>query len=203
MLRLQVNISYSNDLVSKSSYTNFTSQIFWYLPKDWQLRFLNVYTVQSRVTPTEAVERFQNMYFEASVRKEFGFQQSHLKFHTLKLVFFKDFNGNRIMNENEPGIKNVLVNIQRVDSDAMEFADFTSGELLSNQYGEVIYEKIPAGLYELSNNAVGNEAGTFSKADIDINFTLNKDMTLYIPFVEKKQNFWSGYSKPQQAFRLR
>lgn len=189
MLRLQINISYSNDLVSKSSYSNITSQIFWYLPKDWQLRFLNVYTIQSRVTPTEAVERFQNMYFEASVRKEFGIQQPYLRFHTLKLVFFKDFNGNRIMNENEPGIKNVLVNIQRVDSEAMEYADFTSGELLSNQYGEVVYENIPAGIYELSYNPVGNEAGTFSKADIDINFTLNKDMTLYIPFVEKNKVF--------------
>ncbi len=188
-LRLQINVSYSNDLVSKSSYSNITSQLFWYLPKDWQLRFLNVYTIQSRVTPTEAVERFQNMYFEASVRKEFGFQQPYLKFYTLRLIFFKDYNGNRIMNENEPGIKNVLVNIQRVDSENMEFADFTSGELLSNQYGEVIYEKIPAGIYELSYNPVGNEAGTFSKADIDVKFTLSKDMTLYIPFVEKNKVF--------------
>lgn len=189
MLRLQVNISYSNDLVSKSSYSNITSQIFWYLPKDWQIRILNVYSIQSRVTPSEAVERYQNIYFETSIRKEFGIQQPYLKFHTLKLVFFKDFNGNRIMNENEPGIKNVLVNIQRVDSEAMEYADFTSGELLSNQYGEVVYENIPAGIYELSYNPVGNEAGTFSKADIDINFTLNKDMTLYIPFVEKNKVF--------------
>jgi outer membrane protein OmpA-like peptidoglycan-associated protein len=188
-LRLQVNVSYSNDLVAKSSYSNITSQLFWYLPKDWQLRFLNVYTIQSRVTPTEAVERFQNMYFEASVRKEFGIQQPYLKFHTLKLVFFKDFNGNRIMNENEPGIKNVLVNIQRIDDEKMDYPDFTSGELLSNQYGEVIYEKIPAGIYELSYNAVGNETGTFSKADIDIKFSLNKNLTLYIPFVEKNKIF--------------
>ena len=188
-LRLQINVSYSNDLVSKSSYSNITSQIFWYLPKDWQLRFLNVYTIQSRVTPSEAVERFQNMYFEASVRKEFGIQQPYLKFYNLKIVFFKDFDGNRIMNENEPGIKNVLVNIQRVDSEAMEYADFTSGELLSNQYGEVTYEKIPSGIYELSYNPVGNDAGTFSKADIDLNFTLSKDMTLYVPFVEKNKVF--------------
>jgi len=188
-LRLQINVSYSNDLVSKSSYSNITSQIFWYLPKDWQLRFLNVYTIQSRVTPSEAVERFQNMYFEASIRKEFGIQQPYLKFYNLKLVFFKDFDGNKIMNENEPGIKNVLVNIQRVDTEDMVYADFTSGELLSNQYGEVNYEKIPSGIYKLSYNPVGNDAGTFSKADIDLQFTLNKDMTLYIPFVEKNKVF--------------
>jgi hypothetical protein len=84
------------------------------------------------------------MYFEASVRKEFGIQQPYLKFYNLKIVFFKDFDGNRIMNENEPGIKNVLVNIQRVDSEAMEYADFTSGELLSNQSGGD-QEKNPSG----------------------------------------------------------
>ncbi len=188
-LRLQINISYSNDLVSKSSYSNITSQLFWYLPKNWQIRFLNVYTIQSRVTPTEAVERYSNMYFEASVRKEFGIQQPHLKFYTLKLVFFKDYNGNRIMNENEPGIKNVLVNIQRTDREMMEFPDFTSGELLSNQLGEVIYENIPAGVYELSYNPVGNEAGTFSKADFEVKFNFNKNMTLYVPFVEKNKVF--------------
>lgn len=188
-VRLMVNVSYSNDLVSKSSYTNLTSQVFWYLPRNWQFRLLNVYTIQSRVTPTEAVERFSNMYFEANIRKEFGFQQPAIRFHTLKLVFFKDYNGNRIKNDNEPGIKNILISIQRIRDENNEYASFSSGELLSNQYGEVIFEDIPDGLYKLNYNSIGNEAGTFSKADIDLNIRLDKNQTYYIPFVEKNKIF--------------
>jgi len=127
------------------------------------------------------------MYFEASVRKEFGFQQPTVKYYDLKLVFFKDYNGNRIKNDNEPGIKNVLISIQRTDTP--EYSDFTSGELLSNQYGEVLFENIPAGIYDLSYNPVGNEAGTFSKADFESTIRFNKNTTLYIPFVEKNKVF--------------
>lgn len=189
IIRLMVNVSYSNDLVSKSSYSNITSQLFWYLPKDWQVRFLNVYTVQARTTSTETVERFQNMYFEASLRKEFGIQQPTIKFYDLKIKFFKDYNGNRIMNENEPGIKNVLINIQRIDENTNQFPDFTSGELLSNQYGEVNFENIPAGIYQINYNPVGNEAGTFSKSDVDLTINLKKNSTFEIPFVEKNKVF--------------
>lgn len=189
IIKLMVNVSYTNDLVSKSTYTNLTSQLFWYLPRSWQVRLLNVYTVQSRTTTTETVERFQNMYFEASLRKEFGIQQPNLKFYDLKLVFFKDYNGNKVMNDNEPGIKNVLINIQRIDADANKFPDFTSGELLSNQFGEVLFEDIPAGHYQLSYNPIGNEAGTFSKSNVELNINLNKNSTYYIPFVEKNKVF--------------
>lgn len=190
LVKLMVNVSYTNDLVSKSSYSNITSQLFWYLPRDWQIRLLNVYTVQSRVTTTENVERYQNMYFEASLRKEFGFQQPVIKYYNLKLVFFKDYNGNRIKNDNEPGIKNVLVSIQRTDTENMELTDFTSGELLSNQYGEVEFENIPSGTYKIEYNPVGKDAGTFSKADIGNEIRVDKkNTTYYIPFVEKNKIF--------------
>lgn len=188
IVRLMVNVSYSNDLVSKSSYSNITSQLFCYFPKEWQFRLLNVYTIQSRTTSTETVERFQNMYFEASLRKEFGIQQPNLKFYNLKLVFFKDYNGNRIVNDNEPGIKNVLATIQRVDN-TNDYPDFSSGELLSNQFGEVLFENIPAGLYQLNYNPIGNEAGNFSKSEIELTINLKKDETYYIPFSEKNKVF--------------
>lgn len=188
-IRFLLNISYSNNLVTKSSYTNITSQVFWYLPKEWQFRLLNVYSIQSRVTPTEAVERYSNIYFEASIRKEFGIQQPAIKFYNLKLCFFKDYNGNRIMNDNEPGIKNVLVNIQRIDEGVNDFTDFTSGELLSNQFGEVNFEKIPAGVYQLNYNPVGNEAGTFSKSEVELTIRLDKNSAYFIPFVEKNKVF--------------
>ncbi len=186
MLKLMVNVSYTNDLVSKSSYSNITSQLSGTFPR---LANQAAECLHHSVAHhgTETVERFQNMYFEASVRKEFGFQQPTVKYYDLKLVFFKDYNGNRIKNDNEPGIKNVLLSIQRTDTP--EFPDFSSGELLSNQYGEVFFENIPAGIYDLSYNPVGTEAGTFSKTDIESTIRFDKNTTLYIPFVEKNKVF--------------
>ena len=186
---LLMNVAYSNDLVSKSSFVNFTTQLYYYFPKEWTLRLLSVYSLQQRLTSTETSERFQNIYFELSLRKEFGMQQPRQKFYNLDFLFFKDYNGDRIKNENEPGIKNVLINIQRIDEGLSEYSDFVSGELLSDQLGRVSFQRIPAGTYQITYNTIGNEAGTFTKSDVELSLNLDKNSTLNIPFVEKNKVF--------------
>jgi len=184
---LDVGISYNNDLVAISSYTNLNTQIEWYLPNDWKIRALNVYSVQARSRSAGDVERYQTVYMEAGVRKEFGIQQQRQKFYDLKVVFFKDYNGNGVKEENEPGINNVLFYIERVDEGASTYQGFSSSELLSNQYGEVVLTRIPSGVYETSYNPVGNDAGTFSKGIDALSINLEKSKTVYVPFVEKNK----------------
>jgi outer membrane protein OmpA-like peptidoglycan-associated protein len=186
---LDLSLSYSNDLISKNTYTNINSQIIWYLPKSWQLRLLNVYSLQSRTRTGGDVERYQNTYFEFGIRKEFGLPQPRQKFHDLNLIFFKDYNGNAIKEDNEPGIKNVLLNIQRVDQNIVNYQNFFSIELLSDQFGKVSLEQIPDGSYELNYNTIGNDAGSFSKASDLFKIEHKKNITLYIPFVEKNKVF--------------
>ncbi len=189
IIQLESSISYNNDLVTRSSYTNFTNQLYFYLPNNWQIRGLNVYSTQSRVTPTEAVEKYSNLYFEFSVRKEFGFQQPRQKYYDLDLVFFKDFNGDGKQDPNEPGIQNVYVSIQKADNATSDFSSFVSAELLSDNRGMVNYSDIPAGIYDIVYYVVDKNAGTFTKALEDVTLNLEKNTVKHFPFVERNKVF--------------
>lgn len=188
VVKLHAGLSYTNNLVAKSSYSNITGQVFWYLPKDWRFYVLGVYTLQSRTNPQDNVENYQSLYVEASIRKEFNIQHPRVKFHDIELVFFKDFDGNFIQGDNEPGVKNVLLNISREGEMISNIpGDFYNAELLSNGYGKVRLEKIPEGTYKLVYNPIGKDAGTFTKALEELTINVDKTKTLYIPFVEKNK----------------
>ncbi len=188
-LYLDLSASYSNDLVALSTYTNINTQLEWILSNDMKIRALNVYSVQSRVTSGGDVDRFQNIYFELGFKKEFGLQQPRQKFYDLNIVFFKDFNGNGKRDDNEPGIKNILFEIERIDDGMMQYQGFSSTELLSDQNGSVSLKRIPSGVYETSYYPIGSDAGTFSKSTEDVVINLDKNTTLNIPFVEKNKVF--------------
>ncbi|HPQ34581.1 MAG TPA: SdrD B-like domain-containing protein, partial [Tenuifilaceae bacterium] len=189
IIRLESSVSFSNDLVTSSNYANITTQLFCYFPKNWTLRALNVYSTQSRVNQVEAIERYSNLYFEFALRKEFDIQQPRQKFYDLDIQFFKDFNGNGAQESNEPGIKNVYVNIQRMDEGISNFSSFVSGELLSDEKGKVSFDKIPAGTYSITYYPVGNDAGTFTKALDELTMVVDKNSVQYFPFVEKNKVF--------------
>jgi len=191
IIRVYAGLSYTNDIVAKSSYSNITGQLFCYLPKNWRFYVLGVYSLQSRTTSQDNVETYQTTYIEASIRKEFDIQQPRIKFYNLNLVFFKDFNGDFVQSENEPGVKNVLLNISREELKVYSNipSDFYNAELLSDNLGRVQLEKIPEGQYKIIYNPIGKEAGTFSKALEEMTITVSKNMTLYIPFVEKNKVF--------------
>lgn len=191
MLQFMTNISYSNNLVSRTSFANITTQFFWYLPKDWRIHVLGVYTLQNRIDPQEISQKYQTIYLEAGIRKEFNFNQPRVRFHDLSLIFFKDFNGNFTQDPNEPGIKNVLTTISRIDrlTDQDIPGEFNSIELLSDNLGVIHLERIPEGKYSMAFNPVGKDAGTFSKALEDFTLDVNKSGPIYIPFVEKNKVF--------------
>lgn len=191
ILKVYLGLSYTNDLVAKSSYSNFTGQLFWYLPRDWRFYVLGLYSLQSRTNSTDNVETYQSIYIEASVRKEFNLQHPRVKFYNLDLVFFKDFNGDFIQGDNEPGVKNVLLNISREDIDVKSNipGDFYNIELLSDNLGRIRLEKIPEGQYKIIYNPIGKDAGTFSKALEEITLNVDKSKVMYIPFVEKNKVF--------------
>jgi outer membrane protein OmpA-like peptidoglycan-associated protein len=191
VLRLYAGLSYSNDIVAKSSYSNITGQVYWYMPKDWRFYLLSVYSLQSRTNPQENVETYQSLYVEASLRKEFNIQHPRVKFYDIDLVFFKDFDGNFIQGDNEPGVKNVLLTISREEADVNSNipGDFYSTELLSDNLGKVRLEKIPEGLYKIIYNPIGKDAGNFSKALEEMTLNVDKNKILYIPFVEKNKVF--------------
>lgn len=191
IMELNLNVSYNNDLQSKSTYSNITAQLQWHLKSNWLLRALGVYSLQNRIDIWEASQIYQTIYLEAGVRKEFGFNHPSVRYHDIELVFFKDFNGNNIQEPTEPGIKSVLVEINKLETDKATNipGDLYSVQLISNNFGRVSVEKIPEGKYSINYNPIGGDAGTFSKAFGDMEFTVDRSGEYIFPFVEKNKVF--------------
>lgn len=191
VLQMRLQLSYNNNIVAGSTYTTFSGNLNYYLPKDWRLYFQTVYSVQNRKeTGGEAQSKFATIYFEAGVHKEFNWQQPARKFYDLNMIFFKDLNGNKHKDENEPGIRDVLVQLEYVE-DTIKKKDLHSynGETLSDQYGVVAFVNIPRGTYKLQYDAVGKDLGAFSKDQDTPYITLVGNTTLELPFVEKNKVF--------------
>jgi outer membrane protein OmpA-like peptidoglycan-associated protein len=190
ILKLYSSLSYTNDLISRSSYTNLNSRLTWFFPKDWTLNILSVFSLQNKTNPQDAVEVYQTFYLEVGIKKEFDIQHPRIKYYDVNLVFFKDYNGDGMQSENEPGIKNVFVqiNYERNGQNNLNIpGDFYSSELLSDNLGRVRLEKIPEGLYSMIYNPIGKEAGTFSKAVDEMTFRVTKSGSIFFPFVEKNK----------------
>jgi outer membrane protein OmpA-like peptidoglycan-associated protein len=191
VVRLYAGISYTNDIVARSTFSNITGQLYWYLPKNWRVHALGVYSTQKRTTTQDDLETFQNLYIEAGIRKELDIHQPRVKYHNATLVFFRDYNGNFIQEENEPGIKNVLVSISKVESDVVGRipGEFYNAELISDNTGKVYLDRIPEGRYHISYNPIGSETGTYSKVLGDTEINITKSEYHNFPFVEQNKVF--------------
>ncbi|MBQ9470198.1 MAG: OmpA family protein [Bacteroidales bacterium] len=191
-LLLTASANYNNDLISKFSYMALTGMAEASLPRSWYLSFLTQYNIQRRVKSTENFDQYQTLYAEATVRKEFGFQQPRVKYYNVELVFFKDMNGDNVQGDNEPGIKNVLVELQRIDdgADTRQIPhNIASAELLSDNLGRVRFENLPDGLYRISYNPLGNDVGSFSKILDNVELHVNAHGVHYFPFAERNKVF--------------
>ncbi|MGE0079191.1 MAG: OmpA family protein [Bacteroidales bacterium] len=191
IVRLNLGLSYTNDIETKFSYSSLTGQVTCFFPHDWKFYVLAVYSLQKRTTSQDYTETYQTFYAEASLRKEFSFQHPRVKYHDVELSFFKDFDGNYVQDENEPGIKNVLVRIEKSRSNVIGNipSDIVNADLLSDNSGKVLIEKIPEGIYTISYNPIGKEIGNFSKAKENVELIVDKSGTYYFPFVEKNKVF--------------
>ena len=191
ILQLRLQLSYNNNIVAGSTYATISGNLNYYLPHDWRLYFQTIYSVQNRKeNGAEAQSKYASIYFEAGVHKEFNWQQPAKKFYDLELVFFKDFNGNKRKDDNEPGIRDVLVQLEYV-GDSLKKNNTLSynGETLSDQYGMVKFINIPRGVYKLQYDAVGKDLGTFSKDQDTPYITLVANTTMELPYVEKNKVF--------------
>lgn len=191
-MHFTASANYNNDLISKFSYLALNGKTEFYFPRNWYLNFMMQYNMQRRIRSAENFEQYQTLYAEATIRKEFGFQQPRVRYHNVDMVFFKDFNGDQTQNENEPGIKNVLVSIERIDDPQTQANiphNISTAELLSNNLGHVRFENIPEGIYRISYNPLGNETGSFSKVFDNVELHITKSGVHHFPFSERNKVF--------------
>lgn len=191
-------LSYVNNIDSKTTRYNLINEITAYLKYGFTFKFLHTYALQSTSDiATDKREQFSSNYFELSLRKEFGFDQPRLKFHNLTVIFFKDYNGNNVQDLNEPGVKDVLLEIARdedFDKDKQEYVysgEYMSTELFSDHLGKTSYYNIPEGAYFIRPTAMGKMEGNFSYDRSEQQIIVDKNKTIFIPFFENNKIFGS------------
>lgn len=161
----------------------------WYLPKSWTITANMTYSVYSKKDKTEdRINMSSTGYIELGVKKDFNWQQPRYKFYNMQAVFFIDYNGDRMKNENEPGIENILVKVDYAFGDTLKATPdmkyFNTVELVTDQYGKISYKKIPRGIYNLKYTLLQELEGNYHAASDNINININSNSTIYIPFFE-------------------
>lgn len=89
------------------------------------------------------------------IKKQIGIPVPGKKFRSIKVIVFKDRNGNKIQDANEEGIENILINMRMVKPlSENPDSDMTAGhshgdDFITNSNGEINYSNIQSGLYHI------------------------------------------------------
>ena len=188
---LDLKANYIYNISNNESGLTLNTQFNWFLKKDLSFYFLNSMSFRSRIDKaTSKKYNYNSTYFEIGMRKEFNCKQPRVQYYKLKVIFFRDLNGDRIKNYNEPGINNVYVNLS-TDASANQKTnnEFIEAELLSNHLGEIEYNNIPNGSYSLKHRLLGKITGNFSLEELERKINIDKDETIYIPYLENNKIF--------------
>ncbi len=185
--------TYINNLTAGINRMNVNSEIDWFVGKSWVFKLYNTTSLQ-KTNSASRTSSYNSSYFQFSIAKSFNFQQPRLKYYNYNAVFYKDLNGNRIHDANEPGVSNVLAEINRAypEQDLQDKnynGEFLSNELFSNEQGEIEYNNIAEGEYTIKYTPQGIQTDNFESESNSKHFTSKKDTVMYIPFMERNKLF--------------
>jgi outer membrane protein OmpA-like peptidoglycan-associated protein len=186
---LDMRGNYINDLNNNERTFNINTQLFWYLPKDLTVRFQNTIYSRSRIDLNTNIKySYSNMYFELGIRKEFNCKQPRVQYHDLKIIFYRDINGDRIKNKNEPGISNVLaVIVSDFNTNTEKISNFNEVQFLSNETGSVEYKNIQNGFFIIKYQLLNEIVGNFTLEQLEYSFEMDNDKVIYIPYHENNK----------------
>ena len=190
LLLLNLRANYQSNLGDNTNLFNLSAQFTWFLPHDWSVYLLSNYSLRTlQDERTKAMLKYSTGYMEIGIRKELNCKQPRIQFYDLKVVFFRDLNGNRKKESNEPGISSVLAKV-KIDQDNIvteSSSQFVSIDLMSDAKGEIEYKNIPNGNYILNYQLLGNIIGNFSRENLETPFSINEDKIIYIPYLENNR----------------
>ncbi len=196
-LRFAMRPNFTYSILTKTSRLNINSELTAYPGKEWEIMLTNSYnyTASKDILENEMQKTtFSASYFELRIRKSFNFNQPKYQYHDLKYYFFKDLNGNNVKDEDEPGVKDVLLVIQKdEESISNEIYNTTSNfmtmDLLSDMNGFIRYDNIPNGFYKVEYNHIGKMEGAFTSENSMDKIYVGRDEIFYIPFHENNKIF--------------
>ena len=204
IIELDSRLNYMYSINYQTHRLNLGNEVRVHMDYGLMLRLIANYTLQSTIGESqqamvqeEQKYTYSNTYFELRLQKKFDWNQPRMKYYDLKVNLYKDLNGNLAKDGNEPGVKNVLVNIERVDVSKIDSLDvdyessgnLVNNRLLSNMQGRVAYDNIPQGVYKLNLQNVGKESGKFSADQQEVLVHMNRNRTINIPYLERNKIF--------------
>jgi hypothetical protein len=173
---------------------NVNPKIEAYLFRDWYLIASGTYHYTQQDYP-DFQAKSNYTYFELSLKKRWGksdFNKWQKDTRRLKVVLFKDDNGNGVKEDSEEGVPFVKTRLKLTNSDNPNVSTQFPVDiiLLSNDAGIVNYNRIPKGFYELTITPLGDVKEYFYVDRSAEKLELSKNATYYIPF--QKANKISG-----------
>jgi len=179
--------SYFYDASLNTERINLNARLEFYFNKGWTLRINNNIFLYNRYSDELGKVSSRTYYLDIGFKKQFDIPQPRVKYYDLKVIFYKDLNGNRAMDDNEGGLDYILVKIERDDlSDTIAKPPGRFGyiELISDQFGEINYYNIPEGNYKITILPLRNIKDLYNINGAEQRIIIKNNTTFYVPFVQ-------------------
>ncbi|PID91523.1 MAG: hypothetical protein CSA96_07975, partial [Bacteroidetes bacterium] len=184
-IRLSVFVNYSYYMPSLRENTLMNLSCDFYLKNSWNLYSnFNIYQVSRNDTELGRMTT-RDVNLMLGLRKSFDIQQPRMAYYDLTIIGFNDLNGDGIKDENEKPISNVLINISRdPDKNTSKRSGFAEVSMITDPQGEVYYENLPEGVYDLSITPLSNLENLFFLHGNQQTIDMIEDKIHYLPLVE-------------------
>jgi len=183
-LQLFTNFTYRFDL--NYAYANLFPVAEIYVARNWYVNLKGSYTYYEQ--RTDEYQSHNSIYYaEISVKKKWGrsdFYNKEKNLRRLKVICFKDDNNNGKKDGNEEGIEMVKIRLQQMDDDykPMKKNIPINISLLTNDKGNVIFNRIPKGIYKLDVKPLSEMKEYFYISQSNEYIELTKNITYFIAF---------------------
>jgi len=184
-LHLSAYVNYSYYMPSQRVNLMMNLTGTYNLGRTWKtFLIVNAFRI-SRVDAELGRVNSNDMNLVVGVRKAFDIQQPRLSYHDLVIVGFNDLNGDGIRDADEKPISNVLVNISRNENQSSaKRTGFAEISLITDPQGEIYYENIPEGVYDLSIIPLSSLSNLYFLNGNQQSISIHDDQVYYLPLVE-------------------
>lgn len=187
-LHLMVNASYWYQVNDKSNRTNVFSYANYDVGKGWSVNSNVLLYYFTRLDGETGRISFSDVNMNFGFKKVFDLPQPSKKYYDLKVIFFKDLNGNKIKDENEVGLQDILTRIEnKKDSLSGPSSDYFSIQLVSDPFGAVECIRLLEGDYQVSTSELLGTQEYLNQLGKDFTIHLAENMTFYVPFTKSNK----------------